>query len=93
MEKETVLEINVQVPEDIARSLGSSVGDVERAVLEGLALESVRAGRLSRGQVRRLLGFQTRFEVDGFLREHGVTIQENLDSVLRDSESILQSAR
>jgi hypothetical protein len=93
MGAEAVLEITVQVPEDIARNLGSDAVGIERAVLEGIALDGVRTGRLSRGQARRLLGFETRFEVDSFLKDHGVTIEESLSSVLRDSESILDIAR
>ena len=87
------MEINVQVPEDIARNLGSNAMSLEKVVLEGLALEGVRSGRLSRGQARRLLGLRTRYEVDGFLKRHGFAIDENLSSVLRDSESILSLGR
>lgn len=84
-----LVEINVQVPEDIVRELGSDTKSVERALLEGLALEGIRSGRLSRGQARRLLGLPTRYDLDGFLKSHGVAIEENVDSVLADSKSIL----
>lgn len=83
------MEINVHVPEDIVRELGFDASGVERALLEGLALEGVRSGRLSRGQARRLLGFPTRYDLDGFLKSRGIAVEENLDSVLQDSKSIL----
>ena len=73
------MQINLDVPEEDA-------GSLERAALEGLALEGVRSGRLSRGLVRRLLGFQTRYEVDGFL---GVAVQESVEEVQRDAEEVL----
>ena len=87
------MQINVNVPEEIARNYGEDARAVERAVLEGLALEGVRSGRLSRGQVWRLLGFETRYEVDGFLKAHGVAVQESLEEVLRDSDRVLASGR
>ena len=62
---------------------------MRRAFLEGLALEGVRSGRLSRGQARRLLGFETRYEVDGFLKEHGIPLEESLEEIRQASEQIL----
>ena len=38
------------------------------AALEAIPLEAYRQGKLSTDQVRRLLGYQTRMGVDGFLR-------------------------
>jgi hypothetical protein len=84
------VEVSIEIPEDIATSLGS---DLEKSLLEGLAMEGVRSGRLSRGQARRLLGLQTRYEVDGFLKIHGVAVEEDLSSVQRDSEAILALGR
>ena len=39
--------------------------------LEALALEGYRSGKLSQAQVRRMLGYETRAQVDGFLKRHG----------------------
>lgn len=41
-----------------------------------------RAERLSLPQLRRLLGFETRYELDGFLKAHG----EYLDYTIEDLE-------
>ena len=67
----TVMEITVNLPEDIAHGLEAKWKDLPRAVLESLALEAYRSGALSTAQVRRLLGFETRYQLDGFLRQHG----------------------
>ncbi len=77
------MQIVFDLPEDIARELEAGGGDLSRAALEGLALEGYRSGRLSESQVRRLLNFGTRYEVHGFLKEHG--------AVLRYSEADLES--
>ncbi len=55
--------------------------------LEGLALEAIRSGKLTVPQVRRLLGIASRYEMDGFLKSHGVFLELTLDDVRRDSES------
>jgi hypothetical protein len=83
------MHISLEVPEDIVASVGPDRESVERVVLEGLALEGVRSGRLSRGQVRRLLGFESRYAVDGFLKGHGVPIEENLEDIRKASELVL----
>lgn len=85
----TAMHISLEVPEDIVASVGPDRESVERVVLEGLALEGVRSGRLSRGQVRRLLGFESRYAVDGFLKGHGVPIEENLEDIRKASELVL----
>jgi len=81
------------VPEEIARTFGDDAKSIERAALEALALEGIRSGSLSRGQVRRLLGFQTRYDVDGFLKAHGLAVQDSLEEVQRDSDRVLALGR
>jgi hypothetical protein len=40
--------------------------------LESLALEAYRSHALTAAQLRRLLGFETRMQVDAFLKEHEI---------------------
>jgi hypothetical protein len=61
----------VSIPDDIAERLGAS-RDLERSALEALALEEYRAGRMTRPELRRMLGFATRPMLDGFLKDHGI---------------------
>lgn len=65
------MNIMVHIPDDLARRLGEP-GDVERQALEGLAVEGFRAGRLTKPELRRLLGFGSRPALDAFLVAHGV---------------------
>lgn len=46
--------------------------DPARTALEAEAIEGYRSGALTSYQTRRLLGFQTRYELDGFLKAHNV---------------------
>lgn len=62
--------ITLTLPEDIAQELTENGEDIGRTALESLALEEYRLGRLSEEQVRRVLGFESRFDVHAFLKAH-----------------------
>jgi predicted HTH domain antitoxin len=49
--------------------------DVPRRSLEAIAVEAYRTGALSESQIRRLLGFETRFQVHALLKEHQVPLR------------------
>jgi hypothetical protein len=66
------MRIMLELPEDIAHGLESKWKDLPRAALESLALEAYRSRALTSAQLRRLLGFETRMQVDDFLKEHEV---------------------
>ena len=66
------MQITLELPEDIAEGLESRWKDLPRAALESLALEAYRARALTAAQLRRLLGFDTRMQVDAFLKEHEI---------------------
>lgn len=66
------MQITLKLPEDIAQGLESRWKDLPRAALESLALEAYRSQALTAAQLRRLLGFETRMQVDAFLTEHEI---------------------
>jgi hypothetical protein len=76
--------ITLNLPEDIARHLASHGDDPARAALEALALESYRSRTLSEEQIRRMLGYESRVEVHGFLKAHGVYLNYTADDLRAD---------
>jgi hypothetical protein len=82
------MQVTVEIPEDIARQLNSKWANLPRGVLESLALEAYRSGTLSSPQLRRLLGFETRMELDGFLKQAGVFLDYSLEDLNEDLETI-----
>jgi len=66
------MQIRLELPEDIARSIGSRWNDLSRAAVESLALEAYRSHLLTGAQMGKLLGFATAMQVDAFLKEHEV---------------------
>jgi hypothetical protein len=66
------MQIALELPEDIAQGMQSKWKDLPRAALESLALEAYRSHAITAAQLRRLLAFETRMQVDAFLKEHEV---------------------
>jgi len=58
--------------------------DPARTALEALALEGYRSRALSEEQIRRVLGYETRMEVHGFLKLHGVYLNYTADDLRCD---------
>jgi predicted HTH domain antitoxin len=82
------MEVTVTIPEDIAAQLHTKWQDLPRAALESLALEAYRSGTLTTAQLRRLLGFESRYELDGFLKQAGVYLDYDLEDLKQDLETI-----
>jgi predicted HTH domain antitoxin len=89
----TDMNIQVELPEDIADALRAGGQDVGRATAESIALEGYRSGRLSEEQVRRLLGFESRFQVHAFLKEHQVYLHYTEQDLDQDLETARRFAR
>ena len=62
----------VEIPDDIACRMTQNGGDLARRALESLALEEFKSGHITKAELRRLLGYGTRWKLDGFLKAHGV---------------------
>jgi predicted HTH domain antitoxin len=82
------MQITLEVPDDVARSLEAQARDLPRMVLEGFALEGYRSGALTEEQVRRLLGFGTRMQVHGFLKDHGIHLNYGREELEQDLETL-----
>lgn len=78
----------VHIPDEVAARIAAGGGDLERRALEALVLEEFRAGRLSRPELCRALGFEVLDEVDGFLKAHGVFEEYTLDELDREVEAV-----
>jgi predicted HTH domain antitoxin len=78
------MEVLLTVPDDIVERLHLRSEDLPRHALESLAAESYRAGLLSSAEVQRMLGFETRFETDAFLKERRAYLDYNEDDLERD---------
>jgi hypothetical protein len=81
------MNLELQIPDDIAHLLTSEYADLPRAVVEALALEGYRSRRFSEGQLRQMLGFSSRMQVHAFLKEHGVHLHYSMADLEQDRKT------
>lgn len=66
------MEVRFVIPDEIAAQLLPNGKDISRFILEMVALEGYKSGKLTAHQVQLTLGLNSRVEVDGFLKAYGV---------------------
>ena len=81
------MNVTVHIPNDLAERLPAG-GDISRRALEALALEEYKLGNLTKPELRRLLGFDSRDQLDGFLKAHGVFEPYTVDDLDREREDL-----
>ena len=86
------MDVGLHIPDELATRLSAAEGgDLSRRALEGLALEEYKKGNLTDPELRHLLGFETRYELDGFQKAHGVFedfTMEDFEHDLADLKSL-----
>lgn len=80
------MNVTLRIPDELVDRLASG-GDVERQALEALAVEAYRAGRLTKPELRRLLGFATRVALDAFLKQRGIFEEYTLTDFEQDRDT------
>ena len=82
------MEVTLYIPDEVAERLTAAGKDLSRRALEALALEEYKAGRLTEAQLRQLLGFKTRDELDGFLKSHEVWLNYTVEDLERERAAL-----
>ena len=75
------MEVTLHIPDDLGSRITASGESVSRRALEGLALEEFKRGNLTEPELRKMLGVETRYELDGFLKSHGIFEEYTLDDL------------
>src|SRR5258705_76499 len=83
------MQVHFEISDDLANQIAADPRGVTRAALEAVAVEGVRSRKFTVSQARRLLRIGSRYEMDGFLKAHGVFLDLTLDDVRKDSETAL----
>ena len=76
----------IALPDELS-AVAASGQDLSRAAFEALALAAYRERKISAAQLRHLLGYETRMEVDAFVKSHGVELEYTLEDIERDREA------
>ena len=81
------MDVTVQIPDVIVPHLIEDGGDLARVALESVALEALRAGRITEVQLRKMLGL-TRIQMDGFLKTHGIYQEYTLEDFEQERQAL-----
>ena len=82
------MHVTITLPDDLSAALLPAGQEPARAALEAIGLEAYRQRRITAYQLRLLLGIESRYELDGFLKEHKVS-----DYTVEDFEHDLATIR
>lgn len=82
------MEVSFAIPDDIASRMTCGESDLSRHALEALAAEEYRQGHLHKPDLRRLFGFETSYEIDGFLKAHNVYDEYTLEDFNRERAAL-----
>ena len=75
------MRLTLQIPDDLAQRPEANPSDLSWRALEALALEEFCGGRMTKAELRRMPGFETREALDGFLKADEIFIDYTLDDL------------
>jgi hypothetical protein len=78
----------VEIPDDIAGRLSAAGGDLSRRALEAFLAEEYKHDRISKPELQKLLGIETSYELDGFLKAHDIWIEYTREDVERERRGL-----
>lgn len=81
------MQVMVEIPDEFAGVLAPAGEDAARKLLEDHTAQAYREGKLTTEEVRRALGFATRFEVDPFLLKYEI-YDYTVDMLKKDLETL-----
>jgi predicted HTH domain antitoxin len=66
------MQVLVEIPDEFSQQLIPEGQNPARALLEEAALKAFCDDRVTSHELRRILGFETRYQLDGFLKQRGI---------------------
>jgi predicted HTH domain antitoxin len=85
-QQKTVMQIAIELPDDIANQLQTV--NPSRRVLELIAADSYRQGRIGAAEVRRILNFSSRWQTYEFLKQEKAYLPYTEDDLEQDVQAI-----
>ncbi len=87
------MNVAIEIPDDVARQLAAQAGEVSRAVLEAVAIQWYRSGKITPVQVQQMLNLGSRWETDALLRRAEAYNDYTMDDLERDIAAIRDASR
>lgn len=81
--------LSLNIPKEAEQALREAWGaGLDRAAFEALVVEGYRSGKFGAGQVRRLLGLESRWDAEQWLGQRGVSLNYSADDLNSDRETL-----
>lgn len=80
------MQITIELPENIANQLQTS--NISRRILELIAADSYRQGRIGSAEVRQILNFSSRWETYQFLKDEKAYLLYTENDLEQDVQAI-----
>ena len=81
------IKVTLELPDELANVIADQEQDLSRAAFEAVTLEAYREHKLTTAQAQRILGFESRYDFDGFLKQHQVWLEYSLEDFEADRET------
>jgi hypothetical protein len=81
------MQVVVEIPDEFVSALAPHGEDLPRQLLEDRVAQLYRDGSLTTAEVRRVLGFSSRWEVEPFLAKYGI-VDYTIDEFREDMKTL-----
>lgn len=81
------MDLTIQIPDELAGRLSAEGSDLSRRALEAFAADEYKQGHLTKQDLTQLLGLETSYQLDGFLKEHAIWIEYTMEDLERERET------
>ena len=82
------MQITIELPDDIANQLQLQPANISRRILELIAADNYRQGRIGAAEVRRILNFSSRWATYEFLKREKAYLPYTEDDLEQDAQAI-----
>jgi hypothetical protein len=84
------VKIWLDLPDAAIAQLAEEGRDLSRTALEALAIDAYRTNRITAHQLCTLLAIPSHYELDAFLKQHGVPLEYSIDDFEREGATSAQ---
>jgi hypothetical protein len=81
------MDLTILIPDELAGRLSAEGSDLSRRALEAFAADEYREGNLTKQELAQLLGLETSYQLDGFLKAHAIWIDYTMEDLEREPET------
>ena len=82
------MNLTVEIPDELAGRLSAAGGDLSRRALEAFVADEYKHDRLTKSELQSLLGIETSYQLDGFLKAHDGWIDYTMEDAERERKSL-----